>query len=259
MTLEGKVAIVTGSGQGIGRAIAHRLARDGASLLVADLNADSATQVAGEIEARGGQALAVATDVSLPESVTEMVEKAMAHFGRLDILVNNAGIGQNIMPAVDLSLEEWNKVMAVNLTGTLLCSCEAARHFIEQRSGKIVNISSINGLSPAVNCIAYNVSKAGVISLTKSLAKELAPYTVNVNAVCPGPVYTDFNRKVMGQRAARRGIGEQEMIENVRAMVPLGRWVETEDIASGVAFLVSDDASYITGDVLTVAGGLGGV
>ena len=259
MKLEGKVAIVTGSGQGLGRAIALRLARDGASIVIADQNAQTAAQVAGEIEARGGQVLALETDVSVPESVTRMVEKTTTRFGGLDVLVNNAGIGQNIMPAVELSLEEWNRVLAVNLTGTLLCCQEAARYFMQQRSGRIVNLSSINGLSPAVNCIAYNVSKAAVISLTKSLAKELAAYGVNVNAICPGPVYTDLNRTIMSQRAARRGISQEEMVERVRAMVPMGRWVEEEDIAGGVSFLVSDDASYVSGAVLTVTGGLSGV
>jgi NAD(P)-dependent dehydrogenase (short-subunit alcohol dehydrogenase family) len=259
MFLEGKVAAVTGGGQGIGEAIAARIAAEGASVVVADLNLGSATQVARSIEQAGGQALACATDVSDPQSVVLMVQKTLARFGGLDILVNNAGIGQNIMPSVDLSLEEWNRVIAVNLTGTLLCSQEAARHFMKKESGKILNISSINGLSPAPLCIAYNVSKAGVISLTKSLAYELAPYHVNVNAICPGPVYTDFNRKVMSQRAAWAGTDEGEMVGKVAASIPLGRWVEPDDVAKAVVFLVSDESSYITGEVLSVSGGLSGV
>jgi NAD(P)-dependent dehydrogenase (short-subunit alcohol dehydrogenase family) len=259
MSLVGQVAIVTGGGQGIGEAIAARIAGEGASVVVADLNLESATRVVRAIEQNGGRGLACATDVSDPESVAGMVREAVAKFGDLDILVNNAGIGQNIMPAVDLSLEEWNRIMAVNLTGTLLCSREAAKHFMEKESGRILNISSLNGLSPAPLCIAYNVSKAGVISLTKTMAYELAPYHITVNAVCPGPVYTDFNRKVMSQRAAIAGVDEAEMVAKVAASIPLGRWVEAEDVAKAVVFLVSDESSYITGEVLTVSGGLSGV
>lgn len=259
MSLEGKVAIVTGGGQGIGEAIAVRIAGEGASVVLADLDLESAERAARTMEQAGGRALACATDVSSPQSVAQMVEETIAKFGDLDILVNNAGIGQNIMPAVDLSLEEWNRIMAVNLTGTLLCSQKAAKHFMEREAGRILNISSINGLSPAPLCIAYNVSKAGVISLTKTLAYELAPYHVNVNAVCPGPVYTAFNRKVMSQRAALLGIAEAEMVERVAASIPLGRWVEADDVAKAVVFLVSDDSSHITGEVLTVSGGLSAV
>jgi NAD(P)-dependent dehydrogenase (short-subunit alcohol dehydrogenase family) len=259
MSLEGKVAVVTGSGQGIGEAIAARIAGEGASVVVADLNLESATRAARVIEQAGGRALAHGTDVSDPQSVASMVDETVATFGGLDILVNNAGIGQNIMPAVDLSLQEWNKIMAVNLTGTLLCCQQAAKHFMEKESGKILNISSINGLSPAPLCIGYNVSKAGVISLTKTMAYELAPYHVNVNAICPGPVYTDFNRKVMSQRAAWAGTDEAKMVEAVAASIPLGRWVEPDDVAKAVVFLVSDESSFITGQVLSVSGGLSGV
>jgi 3-oxoacyl-[acyl-carrier protein] reductase len=259
MSLAGRVAIVTGGGQGIGEAIAARISGEGASVVIADLNLESATRTAEIIERAGGQALARATDVSDPHSVALMVRETVAKFGDLDILVNNAGIGQNIMPAVDLSVEEWNRVMAVNLTGTLLCSQEAAKHFMEKESGRILNISSINGLSPAPLCIAYNVSKAGVISLTRTMAYELAPYHITVNAVCPGPVYTDFNRKVMSQRAALLGIDEAEMVDKVAATIPLGRWVEPEDVAKAVVFLVSDESSHITGEVLSVSGGLSAV
>ena len=160
---------------------------------------------------------------------------------------------------LDLSDQQWRRVIEVNLTGTFHTCRAAGRIMARQESGAIVNLASINGQSPAALVAAYNAAKAGVISLTKTLALELAPYGVMVNAVSPGPVYTDFNKKVMAQRSKSLGISEDDMIERVRKAVPLGRWGEPVDIARAVSFLCSPAASWITGEVLRVSGGLEGV
>ena len=256
--LGGRVAIVTGAGQGLGRAMARRLAGEGAAVVIADLRETAARETVAQIEADGGRALAVRTDVVQAGDITELIQRTLGDLGRLDIMVNNAGIGPAVFPVVQLPEAEWTKVLTVNLTGTFLCCREAARHFVVQRSGTIINISSINGLNPSVFVAPYNVAKAGIISLTKTLALELAPYGVRVNAVCPGPVSTELNQKLMRQRAGVLGITVEEMVESVRSAVPLGRWGEPEDMAAAVAFLASDDAAYITGEVLTVAGGMAG-
>ena len=173
--------------------------------------------------------------------------------------MNSAGLGQQVGPAVELSDDEWSRVLDVNLTGTFYC-CRAAGLTMEtQESGCIVNMASINGQNPAALVAAYNAAKAGVISLTKTLALELAAYGVRVNAISPGPVYTEFNQKTMAQRCKTLNITEPEMIERVRSAVPLGRWGEPEDIARGVAFLCDPANSWVTGEVLRISGGLEGV
>lgn len=259
MGLSGKIAIVTGAGQGLGRAMAMRLARDGAHVCIAELVEENAEKVAAEIEAAGGKASAWPTDVTQEGVVREVIQGIQRDLGAIDILVNNAGLGQNVEYLLDLSAEEWNRVLAVNLTGTFLCCKYAGDVMARQESGAIVNISSLNGLSPAALVGAYNVAKTGVLSLTRTLAMEMAPYRVRVNAVCPGPVYTDFNKKVMSQRAQSLGTTVEEMVERVQKAVPLGRWGEPEEIANMVAFLVSEEAGWITGEVFTVSGGLSGV
>jgi 3-oxoacyl-[acyl-carrier protein] reductase len=173
--------------------------------------------------------------------------------------VNSAGVGQNVAPVVELSDEEWQRVLGVTLTGTFYCCRAAARLMERQGSGAIVNIASINGQNPAALVAAYNAAKAGVISLTRTLALELAAYRVRVNAVSPGPVYTEFNRTVMAQRSRTLNLTEGQMVERVRASIPLGRWGEASDIADAVAFLCSREAAWITGEVLRVSGGLEGV
>ena len=179
--------------------------------------------------------------------------------GKIDVLVNNAGLGQDVAAITELSDEHWQQVIDVTLTGTFFCCRSAGRWMRRQESGAIVNISSINGVNPASLVAAYNVAKAGVISLTRTLALELAAYGVRVNAVCPGPVYTDFNQRVMAQRCESLGIEEEEMIERVRQAIPLGRWGEPADIASAVGFLCSRSASWMTGELVRVSGGLEGV
>ena len=198
-------------------------------------------------------------DVANSREVDDFFAHVDESYGRLDILVNNAGIGQDVRTLIDLDDKQWNDVVNVNLSGTFYCCRSAARLMMPRRSGSIVNISSINGQNPAAHVLAYNVSKAGVVMLTRALALELGGFGIRVNAVCPGPVYTEFNRKVMSQRAAALGTSEEEIIESVRRSIPLGRWGEPCDIAEGVAFLCSPAASWITGEVLRISGGLEGV
>ena len=259
MTLNAKTAIVTGAAQGLGLGIARQLAEQGATVVMADVQAEKIQTAAADLAAEDLKVRAAVVDITDSPRVTAFFEEVVAANGRLDILVNNAGLGQDVAAVVELSDEHWDQVLRVTLTGTFYCCRAAGRVMQRQESGAIVNLSSINGQNPAALVAAYNVAKAGVISLTKTLALELAAYGVRVNAVCPGPVYTDFNKRVMSQRCQSLGIGEGEMIERVRKAVPLGRWGEPIDIAQSVAFLCSPAAGWITGEVLRVSGGLEGV
>ena len=253
--LEGLTAIVTGSAQGLGLGIARELASRGAAVVVADLQLEKAEAACEKMRAAGWAA--TAAELNITDSAA--VNAFFAGFDRLDILVNNAGTGQQVAPISELPDAEWHRVMDATLTGAFYCCRSAAEIMERQESGSIVNISSINGQNPAALVAAYNVAKAGVISLTRTLALELAAYGVRVNAVCPGPVYTDFNKRNMAQRCETLGIGEEEMIERIRSAIPLGRWGEPEDIARGVAFLCSPQAEWVTGEIMRVAGGMEGV
>ncbi len=223
MKLDDKVAVVTGGGQGLGRGIALELAGQGADVVIAEIDEGRGQEVAREIQERGGKAIAIVTDVTAESSVEKMVQGVLDAKGRIDILVNNAGARPNVAAVVDLPLDEWHRV--------LLCCRAVGRVMMRQESGKIVNISSINGINPAALSGAYNVAKAGVISLSRTLAMELAPYGVNVNAICPGPLHTDFHSHLMPQRAQTLGISTEQMMERIRGAIPLGRWGEPEDVA----------------------------
>ncbi len=257
--IDGAIAVVTGAAQGLGLGISERLARNGATVVMADLQHGKVGDEAGRLQQMGLKVFPGNLDVSVSASVNAFFDAVTDDHGRLDILVNNAGVGQKVTPVVELDDVEWDRVMRVTLTGTFFC-CRAAGGIMErQESGCIVNISSINGQNPAALVAAYNAAKEGVISLTRTLALELAAYGVRVNAVCPGPVYTEFNRSNMAQRSKTLGLTEDEMIERIRGAIPLGRWGEPEDIANGVAFLCSPAAGWITGEVLRVSGGMEGV
>jgi 3-oxoacyl-[acyl-carrier protein] reductase len=243
--LQGRVAVVTGGAQGIGRAICETLARGGATVVVADLNKDGAAATARAISAAGGRAEAAQVDVSDEASVKELYANVLGVAKRLDILVNNAGICRMI-PILDIAVEEWDRIMAVNLRGTFLMSREAFRIMKELRAGKIVSIASaaakLGGLAAGAH---YSASKAGVICFTKSLALQAAPFKVNVNAVCPGPAATEmtdaWGAKVNADFAAK---------------IPWQEYGRPEDVADAVCFLASDRARYITGEILDVNGGL---
>jgi NAD(P)-dependent dehydrogenase (short-subunit alcohol dehydrogenase family) len=257
--VEGQVAVVTGSAQGLGLAIATVLAQRGAAVFLADVQQPKAAAAVKQLTREGLAAEAVGLNVADSAAVTACFHQIATARGRLDILVNNAGVGQQVAPVVELSDGEWQRVLDVTLTGTFYCCRAAGRLMERQGSGAIVNIASINGQNPAALVAAYNVAKAGIISLTRTLALELAAYGVRVNAVSPGPVYTEFNRTVMAQRCRSLNITEDQMIERIRASIPLGRWGEAADIAAAVAFLCSKEAAWITGEVLRVSGGLEGV
>jgi len=257
--LHGQIAVVTGGAQGLGLAIVEQLAEEGAIVSMADMQIEKAKLSAVRLQKKGLKVKPAHLDISDSAGVRAYFDQVVDEFGRLDILVNNAGVGQTIAPVVDLSDGEWDRVLRNTLTGTFFCCRAAAKIMERQESGCIVNLASINGQNPAAMAGAYNVAKAGVISLTKTLALELAAYGVRVNAVSPGPVYTQFNKTVMAQRCQRLNISEDEMIERIRKSIPLGRWGKPTDIASTVAFLCSSSATWITGEILRVSGGLEGV
>jgi 3-oxoacyl-[acyl-carrier protein] reductase len=244
MRLEQKVAMVTGAGRGIGRDIALRFAREGARVVIAELDESSARGVASEITAAGGEAMAVALDVADPEQVTAAMDATVQRFGRIDILVNNAGIGSN-QPVLEMSLAEWERNLRVNLTGTFLCAQAAARVMVQQRAGRIINIASISGQRGGVGRAAYGAAKAGVIQLTRVMAVELAAKGVGVNAISPGPVDTVQSRGTHTP-ATRRAYLDR---------IPQKRYGDGAEIAAAAVFLASTDASFIAGHVLNVDGG----
>ena len=257
--LDGKVAIVTGAGQGIGKAIATRLAREGAAVVVNDLNGEHAAEVASEIGLAGGRAQAVAGDVSTAECGPELVASAVESFGRLDILVNNAGVGA-AMPLLDTDVETWDRMMRVNAKGVLLCSQAAARRMIEQgEGGRIINNASGAGkIAPGRDHPfgAYAASKHAVVALTKQFGLELAEHKILVNCVCAGIVDTAMWDEIDHQVGELAGLPDGTVKQRAVDSIPLGRIQRPEDVANMVAFLSSDDSDYITATTLNVCGGL---
>lgn len=243
MDLTGKRAIVTGAGQGIGKATALKLAQRGADVVVDDINAETAPQTAQEIQALGRKAVPVVADVSQRDQVEKMIQTAVDELGGIDILVNNAGTARSNVLA-RLKDEQWDEVLNVNLKGVFYGTQAAARYMMKQRSGKIITISSIYGRIGAIGDANYSASKSGIVGFTKSVARELARYNITVNAIMPGLIDT----------AILRGIPEKYLNPMI-AEIPLGRVGAPEEIANVVAFLASDDASYMTGAILEVTGG----
>jgi 3-oxoacyl-[acyl-carrier protein] reductase len=245
MNLQGKVAVVTGASRGIGRAIALELARRGASVVVNYRSSvDAANQVVEAIEQEDGQAVAVQADVGDLEQAGQLIQAAIDTFDGIDILVNNAGTTRDQLLML-MSEEDWDVVLRTNLKGVFNCCKAAARKMMRQRSGRIVNVSSVSGIAGQGGQTNYAASKAGVIGFTKSLAKELGSRGVTVNAVAPGFVLTRLTEDL-----------SEDLKQRAVEATPLGRMGEPEEIAHAVAFLASDLASYITGEVLTVDGGL---
>ena len=245
LTLEGKVALVTGGSRGIGRAIALELARQGADVAVNYArNAEAATQVVAEIVSLGRRAVALPADVGDFDQAASLVATTASMLDRLDILVNNAGIARDTL-LLRMQEADWDEVLRVNLKSVFNTTKAAVRSMVRQRAGRIINISSVSGLMGQVGQANYSASKAGMIGLTKSMAREFAARGITVNAVAPGLIATDMTATL-----------DEGMREQIQALIPLGRFGVTEDIARAVAFLASDAAAYITGVVLPVDGGL---
>ena len=244
MSLQGQVAVITGASRGIGRAVAMKLSAAGAAVVVTATTIEGATRTADEIIAAGGRALAVKVDVSVAAEVETLFKEAVAAFGRLDILVNNAGITKDGL-LLRMKESDWDAVMDVNLKGAFNCTREAAKIMSKARYGRIVNVSSVVGEMGNPGLANYCASKAGMIGLTKSVAKELARRNVTVNAVTPGFIETDMTHEL-----------SEKAKESLQEQIPMGRLGSGDDIASAVAFLVSEGAAYITGHVLSVNGGM---
>ncbi len=256
MRLKDRVALVTGAGQGLGEAIAHRLAAEGCPVAIADLDAGRAEAVAHALREAGGRAVAIPTNVTDEASVQAMVERTVAELGGLEILVSNAGI----LKAHDLQefpLSDWRAVLDVNLTGYFLCAREAGRVMAAQRRGAIIQINSKSGKKGSYRNAAYAASKFGGIGLTQSIALDLAPFGVRVNAVCPGNLLdgTLWQQSLYEQYAQKWGLTVEEVRKKYEDQVPLGRGCTYEDVANVVVFLASDESNYMTGQAINVTGG----
>jgi 3-oxoacyl-[acyl-carrier protein] reductase len=243
--LGGKIAVVTGGAQGIGLAIAETLAGQGAHLVIADIQEEKAEAVAGEISANTGQqAIAVKVDVVDSASSKAMIDRAIDEFGRVDILVNNAGTTRDNL-IMRMSEADWDLILNINLKGAFNCSKAVVRPMMKQRYGRIINMSSVSGLAGQAGQTNYSSSKAGLVGLTKALAKELGGRNITVNAVAPWFIETELTANL-----------PQEIKDWGIQLTPLGRFGQPEDVAMAVAFLASDEAGFITGHVLSVDGGM---
>jgi glucose 1-dehydrogenase len=248
MRLQGKTAVVTGAGTGIGQAIAIAFAQEGAAVVV-DYVGDASVpkDTIAKIHALGGKSLAIDADISIPDQVNALIHQTVAAFGKLDIFVNNAGIEKKFA-FVDYPLEEWQKIMAVNLTGPFLCSQAAAKQMIAQGGGgRIINISSIHEDLPMPTNAPYCASKGGLRMLMRTIAVELAPHQITVNNIGPGAIYTPIDKDVES---------DPNLNNQILAEIPLGRWGKPEEVAQLAVYLASDDAAYVTGSTHFIDGGM---
>jgi glucose 1-dehydrogenase len=248
MRLQGKTAVVTGAGTGIGQAIAVAFAQEGAAVVVDYVgNASVSKDTITKINALGGKSLGVDADISSPDQVNALIRQTVAAFGKLDIFVNNAGIEKKFA-FVDYPLEEWEKIMAVNLTGPFLCSQAAAKQMIAQGAGgRIINISSIHEDLPMPTNAPYCATKGGLRMLMRTIAVELAPHQITVNNIGPGAIYTPIDKDVES---------DTKLNDQILAEIPMGRWGKPEEVAHLAVYLASDDAAYITGSTHFIDGGM---
>ena len=242
--LEGRVAVVTGGARGIGRSVCERLSAEGAKIVAVDRSAEALDAFVLELTGRGGEALALVADIANAAEVDALAARTLEAFGRVDILINNAGITRDGL-LLRMSEEDWDAVLDVNLKGAFLCTRAFTRPMMKQRWGRVVNVSSVIGLVGNAGQVNYAASKAGVLGLTKSVAKELASRHITVNAVAPGFIETAMTQAL-----------DEKVRGALQAQIPLGRLGSPEDVAHAVAFLCSEDAAYITGQVITVVGGM---
>jgi len=255
MELSGQVAIVTGAGRGIGRATALELAGMGADIVVAEMDLAGAERTAAEIKGLGRRVSAVKTDVTSRADLTAMVNRAAAEFGRIDILVNNAGIYRAALP-LDVTEEHWDAIMNVNAKAVFFATQAVLPTMIAQKRGAIVSLASMAGKVGSRTNLPYNASKAAVVSMTKSLALAHAADGIRVNCVCPGFVETDMWTAVAREQSKLMGLSAEEFTRQRAATVPLGRMERAEDVANVIGFLVSSKSGYMTGQALSVDGGL---
>jgi NAD(P)-dependent dehydrogenase (short-subunit alcohol dehydrogenase family) len=250
-----KVVLITGAGRGIGRAMALRFAQEGANIVAADIEPTLADSTSAAVIELGRQCLPLKVDVTQQSDIQRMVMRTLEQFHRIDVLCNNAGV-LRFQDMFEITEADWDFVLDVNTKGVFFVMQAVAREMARRRSGKIINTASISGKQPEPHFLHYGVSKAGVIHLTKSAAMVLAPYNINVNAVCPGTTVTDMSLMATAGRAKLAGLSVDEAIKSREAQIPLGRRNQPDDIAAMAAFLASPDADQITGQAFNVDGGL---
>jgi len=256
LLLENRVAVITGSANGMGKGMALKFAREGCDIVVNDLKMDAAQKVVEEIKSGGRKAIAVKADISKSKEVKSLIEEAVREFGKIDILVNNAGAaGGGSLEQSDE--EEWDQVLGLNLKGAFLTCKAAVPHMKKQRYGKIINVSSMGAVRPSVSVLAYHSAKAGIIGLTRNLAFELAPFNIYVNCIVPGPIETPFWDPLSKGMSAEQK--KAFFAALAKKEVPLGRMGTPEDIAGPALFFASDLSSYVTGQIMCVAGGQPGL
>ncbi len=244
LSLEGRVALITGGARGIGKEIAMLFAKEGANIAICDVNLEEAEKTAKEIQGLGRESLAFKADVTSSAQVQDMADKILDKFHKIDILINNAGITKDNL-LIRMSEDEWDRVIAVNLKGTFVCTKIVSKAMLKQRFGKIVNLASIIGIMGNAGQSNYAASKAGIIGLTKSVAKELASRNICVNAIAPGFIMTDMTARL-----------SEEVQKKMLSVIPLARFGEAKDVADLALFLSSESSSYITGQVIQVDGGM---
>ena len=253
--LSGKSILITGAGRGIGRAIALRLAEDGADVAVNDIDEVPAREVAGLVRERGRKSLVSTADVTDEEQVQDMIQRVVVEFGKLDVMISNAGITLT-RRLIETSLEEFERVQRVNVRGVFLCGREAAKHMIPLRSGKIINAASTSGRRGAVFQAAYNASKFAVVGLTQCMARELGPFGITANAYGPGIVDTRMWQQINVERSQLLGLPVGGALEEAIKTTALGRMEKPDDVAGVVSFLASSDSDYMTGQTVMVCGGI---